>query len=129
MNDTNNQSTLRLILRGNAVFSGVSGLLFIFASAAVANFIGINSSYVILLIGVGLAGYAMLIHVNASRMEIDKTFVLSAVIADSTWVFLSIVLLATNWVPFTVAGRWAVAIIAGIVDVFATLQFLEWRKM
>ena len=129
MNDTNNQSTLRLVLSSNAVFSGVSGLLFIFASAAVAGFIGINSSFVILLIGVGLAGYAILIQVNASRMEIDKTFVLSAIIADSTWVVLSIILLVTNWVPFTVEGKWAVGIIAAIVDVFATLQFLEWRKM
>jgi hypothetical protein len=38
-------------------------------------------------------------------------------------------LLLTNWVPFTVEGKWAVGIIAAIVDVFATLQFIEWRKM
>ncbi len=127
--NTNNQTTLLRILLGNAIFSGVSGLLFTFASAPIASFLGIDASIVILLIGIGLAGYAFLIYPNASRNEISKAFVLTAVIADSTWVLLSLVLLLTNWVPFTVESKWAVGIIAAIVDVFATLQFLEWRKM
>jgi hypothetical protein len=128
--NTNDQTTLRRILIGNAIFSGVSGLLFLVASISIARFLGIeNASPVILIIGVGLAGYAFLIYRNASRGEISKSFVLTAVIADSTWVLLSLVLLLASWVPFTVEGKWAVGIIAAIVDIFATLQFLEWRKM
>lgn len=125
-----NQTSIRRILFGNVIFSGVSGLLFTFASASVAHYLGIeNASFVILLIGLGLVGYAALIYVNASRTEIPRAFVLFAVIGDSTWVLLSILLLLTTWVPFTVEGKWAVGIIAAIVDIFATLQFLEWRKM
>lgn len=71
----------------------------------------------------------MLIYQNASRSEISKAFVLTAVISDSIWVGLSIILLITNWVPFTTEGKWAVGIIAAIVDVFATQQFIEWCKM
>ncbi|MBI3166985.1 MAG: hypothetical protein HYZ22_00795 [Chloroflexi bacterium] len=124
------QTSIRRILFGNAIFSGVSGLLFTFASASVARFLGIeNASRVILLLGIGLVGYVALIYVNASRTEISRSFVLFAVIGDSTWVLLSIVLLLTGWVPFSVEGKWVVGIIAAIVDVFATLQFLEWRKM
>ncbi|MEP7136074.1 MAG: hypothetical protein ABI904_14180 [Chloroflexota bacterium] len=81
--NTNNQATLRRVLFGNAIFSGVSGLLFTFASAPIASFLGINTSIVILLIGIGLAGYAFLIYQNASRNEISKAFVLTAVISDS----------------------------------------------
>lgn len=126
----NNQTTIRRILLGNAIFSGLSGLLFTFASASVARYLGIEkASLVILLIGLGLVGYAILIYVNASRTEISPSFVLFAVIGDSIWVLLSILLLLTTWVPFTVEGKWAVGIIAAIVDVFATLQFLVWRKM
>ncbi len=125
----NSQIAIRRILLGNAIFSSVSGLLFTFASASVARFIGVDSSSVILLIGIGLAGYAFLIYQNANHSEISKAFVLTAIIADSTWVLLSLVLLLTNWVPFTVEGKWAVGIVAAIVDVFATLQFIEWRKM
>jgi hypothetical protein len=76
-----------------------------------------------------LAGYAFLIYQNASHSEISKTFVLTVIISDSIWVVLSILLLLTSWVPFTNEGKWAIAILAIIVDVFSTLQFLEWRKM
>jgi len=130
MNTSTNQASIRRILLGNTIFSGISGLLFIFASASVARFLGLaNASLIILLLGIGLVGYAALIYVNASRTEISRSFVLFAIIGDSTWVLLSILLLLTAWAPFSLEGKWAVGIIAAIVDVFATLQFLEWRKM
>ena len=129
MSAQTNSTTIRRILYGNAIFSGVSGLLFTIASNPIAKFIGVDAPLVILSIGVGLASYAALIYVNASRVEISRPFVLTAVISDSVWVLLSILLLITGWVSFSVEGKWAVGIIAVIVDVFATLQFIEWRKM
>ena len=129
MNTSPNQTIIRSILYGNAIFSGVSGLLFILASNVVANFIGLEPSPVILVIGIGLAGYTVLIYVNASRKEIFRSFVLTAVISDSVWVLLSILLLTTGWVQFSVDGKWTVGLIAMLVDVFATLQIIEWRKM
>lgn len=122
-------SAIRSILYGNAVFSGISGLLFIFASQPIARFLGVDTPLAFLLLGIGLVGYAALLYINASRTEISRSFVLFAVVADSVWVLLSIILLLTDWVPFSMAGKWAVGIVAVIVDVFATLQFFEWRKM
>jgi hypothetical protein len=122
-------TSIRSILYSNAVFSGVSGLLFIFASRPIAAFIGLDMPLAILAIGVGLVGYAALIYVNAFHPQISPRFVIFAVVCDSLWVLLSIILLLTNWVPFTLGGKWAVGIVAAIVDVFATLQFFEWRKM
>jgi len=127
--NTNNKATIRRILFGNAIFSVLSGLLFTFFSASIANFLGAGASTIILLIGIGLIGYAALIYVNASRGELSRFFVLFTIIGDSAWVVFSIVLLLTNWVPFTVEGKWTVGILAAIVDVFSTLQFIEWRKM
>ena len=129
MNISVNQSSIRRILYGNAVFSGMSGLLFIFAARPVADFIGLDTSLAILLIGIGLLGYAALLYINASRAEISRSFVLLAIIADTTWALLSVLLLLTGWVSFSVEGKWVVGILAVIVDIFATLQFLEWRKM
>jgi hypothetical protein len=122
-------SPIRSILYANAIFSGVSGLLFVIASQPIARFLGINMPWVILILGIGLVGYAALLYLNASRPEISRSFVLFAVVADSVWVLLSIILLLTNWVPFTVSGKWVVGILAALVDVFAMLQFFEWRKM
>src|SRR5215208_2177923 len=124
-----NSTLIRSILYGNATFSGVSGLFFIFASRPIARFIGIDMPLVILVIGIGLVGYAALIYINAARPEISRGFVLFAVVCDSLWVLLSIILLLTNLVQFSVQGKWAVGSVAAIVDVFATLQFFEWRKM
>jgi hypothetical protein len=45
------------------------------------------------------------------------------------WGLASIILLLAGWPPFSPAGKWAVGIVAIIVDLFATLQFLQWRKM
>lgn len=122
-------SPIRSILYGNAIFSGVSGLLFIIASQPIARFLGINTPLAILMLGIGLVGYAALLYINASRTEISRSSVLFAVVADSVWVLLSIILLLTNWIPFSMAGKWAIGIVAVIVDIFATLQFFEWRKM
>jgi len=129
MDAIRNSSPIRSILYANAIFSGVSGLLFIIASQPIARFLGINIPLAILMLGVGLVGYAALLYLNASRPEISRSFVLFAVVADSVWVLLSIILLLTNWLPLTVSGRWVVGIVAALVDVFATLQFFEWRKM
>src|SRR5260221_13009562 len=126
MNTSPNQTSIRRILYSNTIFSGVSGLLFILASNVIANFIGLESSPVILVIGIGLGGYGMLNYVNASRKEISRSFVLTAVISDSVWVLLSILLLTTGWVQFSVDGKWTVGLITILVDAFGTLQFLEW---
>jgi len=124
-----NFTLVRRVLFGNAIFSGVSGLLLTFASNPIARFLGVETPLVVLIIGIGLVGYATLLYTNASRAEISRSFVLTAVIADSVWVLLSVILLITGWVPFSVEGKWIVGIIAAIVDVFATLQFIEWRRM
>ena len=124
-----NFTLVRRVLSGNAIFSGMSGLLLAFASNPIASFLGIDTPLVVLILGIGLVGYAALIYTNVSRAEISRSFVLTAIIADSVWVVLSVILLVTGWVPFSTEGKWAVGIIAVIVDIFATVQFLEWRKM
>jgi hypothetical protein len=120
---------IRYALYGNAAFSSVSGLVFLLAANPVSTFLGVNAPIEIALLGIGLMGYAALLFYNASRPMIDPSFALFAVIGDSLWVLASIVLLVTGWLPFTTEGKWAVAIVAMIVDAFATLQFVGWRRI
>jgi len=130
MNTKSQFSNIRRILYANAIFCALSGLVLAFASKPVAAFLGIPSSSGILLgLGIVLLVYADIVYIFAKREEISKGFVLFVVIADSLWVLDSILLLVTDWVPLSTAGMWAVGIIAVIVDLFATLQFFEWRKM
>ncbi len=62
-------------------------------------------------------------------MEKSRGFTLLTVICDSAWVLASILLLTLPTFDFTADARWAIGLTAIYVDIFATIQFLEWRKM
>ncbi len=121
--------TIRHVLYANAVLSAACGALFVAAARPVAAFLGLDAWGVILDLGLVMIAYAALLYFNIKRAAISRNFVLFTVIADSLWVAGSILLLLAGWVPFTVDGRWAVGLIALGTDIFATLQFLAWRKM
>ncbi|MEW6403857.1 MAG: hypothetical protein AB1649_18845 [Chloroflexota bacterium] len=128
MNTHNPQSTLRRVLDANAVFSATSGLLFLLAAKPLAEFLG-TSTLILNSLAIGLFGYAALITFNTSRPTISRGFTLFTVIGDSAWVLASILLLIQPIFNFTPDAKWAIGITAICVDAFATLQFLQWRKM
>ena len=123
-----NTLTLRRVLDANAVFSATSGLFFLLAAKPLAEFLG-ASPLGMTILAVVLFGYAALIAFNSSRPAIRRGFALFAIISDSVWVLASILLLVAPWFAFSGEAKWAIGITAICVDVFATLQFLEWRKM
>ena len=126
MNIQTNQSNLRHILNANAMFSATSGLFFLLAAKPLAGFLSTTPTIMYLLASV-MFGYAALIAFNTYRREISREFTLFTVIGDSTWVLASILLLLLP--GFTSEAKWAIGITAICVDIFATLQFVEWRKM
>jgi hypothetical protein len=70
-----------------------------------------------------------LIAFNTSRPSIGRGFTLFTVIGDSAWVLASVLLLVLPRFDFTNDAKWAIGITAVCVDLLATLQFLEWRRM
>jgi hypothetical protein len=128
MNIQNTQSTLRRILDANATFSFTSGLFFFVARKPLGEFLSVSPLVMTILIIV-MFGYAALIAFNTSRHIINRNFVLFTVIGDSSWVLASILLLTLPIFHFTPYAKWAIGLTAICVDIFATLQFLEWRKL
>lgn len=128
MNTQIDQSNLRHILNANAMFSATSGLFFMLAAKPLAEFLG-TTPLVMYLLAIVMFGYAVLIAFNTYRSLISREFTLFTVIGDSAWVLGSILLLVLPWFAFTSDAKWAIGITAICVDIFATLQFLEWRKM
>ena len=126
MNIQTDQSNLRRIFNANAVFSATSGLFFLLAARPLAEFLG-TTPQIMFLLAVVMFGYAGLLAFYAARPVISREFTLCTVIGDTAWVLLSILLLLTPW--FTTEAKWAIGITAICVDAFATLQFLEWRRM
>ena len=128
MNTQNNQSTLRRVLDADAVFSATSGLFFLVARKPLGEFLG-ASPQVMTVLTIVMFLYAALITYNTSRPAVSRGFTFFTVIGDSTWVLASVLLLILPFFNFTPDAKWAIGITAISVDIFATLQFLEWRKM
>lgn len=126
--NTPSTTTLRLVLGANAVFSATSGLFFLVARTPLASFLGVDPIVITELMLVMFA-YAALIAYFITRPVLSRGFVLFTVFGDTAWVLMSIALLTANWLPFSVEAKWAIGITALAVDLFATLQFLGWRKM
>lgn len=124
-----NSSLLKNALLGNAVFSSLSGLGFVFFSKAIAAFLGISAAWVIIVIGVGLLGYGWQLYRAATASPLDSAFARFAVYADLAWVVLSAVLIFSGMVAFTTAGKWAIAAVADIVLVFAIVQYVGVKRL
>jgi hypothetical protein len=128
MNIQTPQSNLRHILNANAMFSATSGLFFLLAAKPLAEFLD-TTPLVMYILTIVMFGYALLIAFNTYRPAISREFTLFTVIGDTAWVLGSILLLILPWFNLTSDAKWAIGITAVCVDVFATLQFFEWRKM
>ena len=124
----NNQSTLHRVLYTNAIFSATSGLFFLVARHPLAEFLGASTA-VMYMLALVMFGYALLIAASIFRPEIKRGFVFFTVIGDSAWVLGSILLLVLPIFSFSSDAKWAIGMTAICVDILATLQFLEWRKM
>jgi len=126
---TNNSSLLKNALLGNSAFSFTSGLAFVLFSKAIANFLGLSTSWIILALGLGLILYGLQIYSAARANPINTSVAKFAVYADGAWVLGSAVLIFANLVDFTTAGKWAIAIVADLVLVFAILQYVGLRRI
>ena len=124
----NNQLNLSRILLANGVFCSTSGLIFSLTAKPLSGFLNTAPLFMGVL-GIGLVIYGIWIIYMATRRLIAKNFTLFVIIADSAWVLLSILLLLLPAFTFSTDAKWAIGITAICVDLFATAQFLEWRKM
>ncbi len=121
------QGFLKKALTGNAVFSVVSGLAILFANRWLVKFLGLPDKVSLAILGVSLIVYAAILWLNARRPKIKITDAWIAVIMDAVWVIGSFVLILV--VPFSIGGKWVVALVAEPVLAFAIVQWLGIRKI
>jgi hypothetical protein len=121
------QGLLKKALTGNAVFSVVSGLAILLTNRWLVKFLGLPDQVSLAVLGVSLIVYAAILWLNARRPKIKITDAWIAVIMDAVWVIGSYVLILV--VPFSVGGKWVVALVAEIVLAFAIVQWLGIRKI
>ena len=125
----NQSSLLKNTLFGNSAFSFLSGVACLLFSGAIASFLGVSASWIIRALGVGLIVYGIEILLAARAEPVNTGIARFAVYADLAWVLGSAVLIFANLVPLTTAGKWAIAIVADIVLVFAILPYVGLRRL
>lgn len=125
----NHPSFLRNALLSDSVLSIISGVAFLLFSKAIAGFIGLRASSIILVLGIGFIVYSAELFLAARSEPVNTRVARFAIYANLAWVLGSALLIFANIVPFTTAGKWAIAIIADIVLVFAILQYVGLRRL
>lgn len=129
ISSTQYKSLLRSALLGNSIFCFLSGMDFVLFSGPIAKFLGVSSPSVILVLGILLTAYALVVFSQSRTQPVNLSFARFAIVADVLWVLGSAVLVFTDLVAFTTAGKWAIAIIADIVLVFAIAQYVGLRRI
>jgi len=120
---------LRNALRGNGIFSLLSGAIMVVGAGALANIMGVPSAVAFIVIGVGLLLHAVNLFYNAGKNTIKMNFGWFAIIADVAWVLGSAVILLTDAFSLSTTGKWIVLMVADVVLLFAIVQYLGLRKM
>lgn len=127
---TDHPSTLlRRTLVANALFSGASGALLALGARPVAAFLGLDNPLILTITGVLLLFYAADLLYVATRPTVNRTAAWLAVALDLSWVAGSAAILLGGWLPLTIAGKWAVGIVAELVFLFALFQYLGIRRL
>ena len=124
---SDNQKLLRRSLQGNAMFSGISGVLILAMNRTLVEFLGLPSSVSLAPLGIGLLGYAAWLLWNARRERIKIVDAWIAVALDMVWVVASYALLFA--VRFSSGGKWVVALVAELVFLFGVLQWFGLRRV
>ena len=123
---TDCQKLLRNSLIGNALFSMLSAMVILASTGWLAQFLGLRDHIVLTVLAISLAGYAVILLINARRPKIKISDAWMAVILDAVWVIGSYALIFV--VPFTFGGKWLIVAVAEIVFAFAVLQTFGIRR-
>lgn len=121
------QDLLKKALAGNAVFSTASGVVILLANRWLVRFLGLPDKVSLAVLGISLIVFAVLLWLNARRPKVRIPDAWLAVAMDVAWVMGSFVLILL--VPFSVGGKWVIALVAEPVLVFALLQWFGIRKI
>ncbi|MCH8111715.1 MAG: hypothetical protein IH905_07145 [Proteobacteria bacterium] len=119
---------MRRTLAVNAIFSGLSGAAMIVLSGPLDRFMGLGLSWLLIVIGVGLLGFAVLIGLNLRRPQLNRAEAWLTVASDVAWVAGSAIIVFGFPDLLSTGGKWLVGLIAVAVGDFALFQYLGLRR-
>lgn len=121
---------LKNMLRGNATFSEVSGLIGLLAAGPIAAFMGLPAGgrIVLMVVGALLIGHGLILWFGSGQSPISPLLAWYAIIGDIGWIVGTVVILLLDPWSLTTGGWWLLAILADIVAIFAIGQYIGLRR-
>ena len=117
---------LQKALKGNAIFSSISGITMILLNRQIANLFGTVNNTVFWIVGLILIYFAITIWYEIKRQR--RLAVLWVIIQDYIWVIGSLVLIIINPFQITQIGNFIIGIIALIVLYMGINQMIALKK-
>ncbi len=125
----NNSALLKKALLVDSVLSFLVGIDLLLFSKAIASFLGLSASWIVLVLGGICIVYGVEIYLAAKAEPIKTNFARFATYGNLVWVLGSALLIFANLIPFTAAGKWTIAIVADMVLVLGIFEYIGLRKM
>ena len=122
------KSFLQRALLGNAAFSGLSGLFMVVAAGPISQFLGLGNPLILTIVGIVLLLYMPFLVWLANQSPVPTWMAWLVIDLDVLWVIGSLILIFSSLDPITTGGKWAIAITADIVAIFAILQYVGLRR-
>ena len=121
-------SLLTKVLRADGLFALLSGMLLLFGAGPVSELIDLSYPMALAVVGVVLLGYAGMLLFYAGRETQNRAVGQLAIVLNLVWVTASYGGLLLGMFPVNSAGKWAIAIIAEVVFLFAIAEFIALRR-
>jgi len=128
---------LRLTLRGNAIFSGLSGVALALFASSFATLLtpaqevvaGLPVSTLLRVLGLGLVLFGIAVGIAASQPVLSAALGQAFFWADVAWVLGTCVLLLLAAPVFTVTGLVLVIVVGLVVADFAAFEYWGLRRL
>ncbi|HUS94155.1 MAG TPA: hypothetical protein VMZ24_03150 [Patescibacteria group bacterium] len=120
-------SLLTKALRADGAFALFSGLILLLGANPLADLFELFQATALILLGVVLLSYAAMLFFFAGR-NLEQAGARLAIILNLTWVIVSYAGLLSGWFPVNSAGKWAIALVAEAVMIFAIVEFIALRR-
>ncbi len=117
---------MRAVLLANIAFCVTCAIIFTFFSGAVVQFTGAAWGPYYIALGVSLFAFGGF--VAYTRHTLHRRLIWIVFALDTAWVVGSFALLGFNLLPITSGAKWAFALIADAVLVFAVLEWWGLRR-
>jgi hypothetical protein len=116
---------LRTAMLGNLIFSSLSAITFLLFTKAISSASGL-SELMLRLVAIALLGFVGILWYGIQSKQILVAKI--AIVLDTLWVVLSLIILMTGWLALTPSGVIGVTGIAVIVAGFAIWQLASIKE-